>query len=63
MAIDLTLKRLFIGCHSRQMLVASYDGEIVASEFNPSTGLAFAARDNGTITVAHEDSPDKMLTQ
>jgi DNA-binding beta-propeller fold protein YncE len=67
--IDLAHKRLFIGCHSQQMLVASYDGKIVASvpigqgvdagDFDPSTGLAFASCGDGTITVAHEDSPDK----
>src|ERR1700687_4127037 len=31
MAIDRAHKRLFIGCHSKVMLVASYDGKIVAS--------------------------------
>jgi DNA-binding beta-propeller fold protein YncE len=69
MSIDRAHKRLFIGCHSKQMLVASYDGKIVASvpigegvdasNFDPATGLAFASCGDGTITVAHEDSPDK----
>src|SRR6202163_1872371 len=69
MDIDRAHKRLFIGCHSKVMLVASYDGKIVASvpigegvdasNFDPSTQLAFASCGDGTITVAHEDSPDK----
>jgi DNA-binding beta-propeller fold protein YncE len=69
MAIDLAHKRLFIGCHSQQMLVADYEGKIVASvpigqgvdadSFDPGTGLAFASCGDGTITVAHEDTPDK----
>src|ERR1700730_12621351 len=69
MSIDRAHKRLFIGCHSKVMLVASYDGKIVASvpigegvdasNFDPSTQLAFASCGDGTITVAHEDSPLK----
>jgi len=31
MAIDLVHKRLFIGCHSQQMLVVDYEGKVVAS--------------------------------
>ena len=69
MDIDRAHKRLFIGCHSKVMLVASYDGKIVASvpigegvdasNFDPATQLAFASCGDGTITVTHEDSPDK----
>jgi DNA-binding beta-propeller fold protein YncE len=69
MSIDRAHKRLFIGCHSKVMLVTSYAGKIVASvpigdgvdasNFDPSTALAFASCGDGTITVAHEDSPDK----
>ena len=68
MAIDLDHKRLFIGCHSQQMLVADYNGKVVggvptgqgvdASAFDPATGLAFASCGDGAIPVAHEDSPD-----
>ena len=70
MAIDTKNKRLFIGCHSKVMLVADYSGKIVASvpigqgvdaaTFDPATGFAFASCGDGTITVAHEDSPDKF---
>ena len=69
MAIDLAHKRLFIGCHSKVMLVSDYAGKIVASvpigqgvdaaSFDPATGMAFVSCGDGTITVAHEDSPDK----
>jgi DNA-binding beta-propeller fold protein YncE len=69
MAIDLVHKRLFIGCHSQQMLVVDYEGKVVASVpigqgvdadgFDPGTGLAFASCGDGTITVSHEDTPDK----
>src|ERR1700686_4228267 len=65
MARDRAHKGLFIGCHSKVMLVASYDGKIVGSvpigdgvdagNFDPSTSLAFASCGDGTITVAHED--------
>ena len=30
-----------------------------ANGFDPATGFAFASCGDGTITVAHEDSPDK----
>ncbi len=69
MAIDTAHKRLFIGCHSKVLLVADYEGKVVASfpigegvdaaRFDPATGFVFASCGDGTITVAHEDSPDK----
>jgi DNA-binding beta-propeller fold protein YncE len=69
MAIDTAHKRLFIGCHSKVMLVADYSGKVVASlpigqgvdaaSFDPATQFAFASCGDGTITIAHEDSPDK----
>ena len=69
MAIDTAHKRLFIGCHSKVMLVADYAGKVVASvpigqgvdatTFDPATGFVFISCGDGTITVAHEDSPDK----
>ncbi len=69
MSIDLAHQRLFIGCHSKQMLVSDYQGHIVsrvpigegvdATEFDPATDLAFASCGDGTIIVAHQDSPDK----
>jgi DNA-binding beta-propeller fold protein YncE len=69
MAIDTAHKRLFIGCHSKVMLVTDYAGKVVASvpigqgvdaaSFDPATQFAFVSCGDGTITVTHEDSPDK----
>ena len=70
MAIDTAHKRLFIGCRSKVMIVADYAGKVIASlpigdvvdaaAFDPSAGLAFASCGDGTISVVHEDSPDKF---
>lgn len=70
LAIDVEHKRLFAGCHNQLMAVVDYtNGKVVATvpigkgvdanRFDPTTGLAFASCGDGTITVAHEDSPDK----
>jgi DNA-binding beta-propeller fold protein YncE len=70
LAIDVAHKRLFAGCHNRIMAVVDYtNGKVVATipigkgvdanRFDPGTGLAFASCGDGTITVAHQDSPDK----
>ena len=71
LAIDVEHKRLFAGCHNQIMAMVDYtDGKVVATvpigsgvdanRFDPATGLAFASCGDGTITVAHEDSPDKL---
>jgi len=70
LAIDVANKRLFAGCHNQLMAVVDYtNGKVVATvpigtgvdanRFDPETGLAFASCGDGTITVAHQDSPDK----
>jgi outer membrane protein assembly factor BamB len=70
LAIDVAHKRLFAGCHNQLMaVVETTNGNVVATvpigkgvdanRFDPATGLAFASCGDGTITVAHEDSPDK----
>lgn len=70
LAIDVAHKRLFAGCHNKIMAVVDYtNGKVVATvpigdrtdanRFDPGTGLAFASCGDGTITVAHEDAPDK----
>jgi DNA-binding beta-propeller fold protein YncE len=70
MAIDTAHQRLFVGCHNQLMAVVDYtNGKVVATipigkgidanRFDPATGLAFASCGDGTITVAHEDTPDK----
>ena len=68
LAIDVEHKRLFAGCHNQLMAVVDYtNGKVVATvpigkgvdanRYDPGTGLAFASCGDGTITVAHEDSP------
>ncbi len=70
LAIDVAHKRLFAGCHNQVMAVVDYtNGKVVAkvpigtgvdaNRYDPATGLAFASCGDGTITVAHQDSPDK----
>ena len=70
MAIDVAHQRLFTGCRNQLMAVVDYStGKVVATvpigkgvdanRFDPATGLAFASCGDGTITVAHQDSPDK----
>ena len=69
LAIDVEHKRLFAGCHNQLMAVVDYtNGKVVATvpigkgvdanRYDPGTALAFASCGDGTITVAHEDSPD-----
>src|SRR6516162_8836279 len=70
-AIDTEHSLLIIGCHNRLMEFWDYAaGKVVATvpigtgvdanRFDPETGLAFASCGDGTITVAHEDSPAKF---
>jgi DNA-binding beta-propeller fold protein YncE len=70
LAIDTAHKRVFVGCHNKQMVVVDYtSGKAVASIpigdgvdatwFDPGTQLAFSSCGDGTITAAHEDSPNK----
>jgi DNA-binding beta-propeller fold protein YncE len=71
LAIDAADERLIVGC--RNQLMAFVDGNsgkvigtvpigqgVDANRFDPGTGSAFASCGDGTITVAHEDSPDKF---
>ena len=71
LAIDLKNHRLFIGAHNSKMLMMdSTNGKIVAEVpigagvdatwFDPGTGYAFSSCSTGTVTVAHEDAPDKL---
>jgi hypothetical protein len=71
MAIDLAHHRLFLGCGNKLMVMMdSGNGKVVgsvpigdrvdANAFDPGTGLAFASCGDGTVTIAHEDSPDKL---
>jgi len=71
MDIDLVHHRLILGCSNEKMIVLdSTNGRVVASidagkgidatAFDPGTQLAFASAGSGTVTIAHEDTPDKF---
>jgi YVTN family beta-propeller protein len=71
MALDAAHHRLFLGCGNKLMVMMdSATGKVVgnvpigdgvdANAFDPGTQLAFASCGDGTTTIAHEDSPDKL---
>lgn len=72
MALDKQHRRLFIGCRNKMMAVMDADnGKVIttlpigagvdANIFDPDTQLAFSSNGgDGTLTVVHEDSPDKF---
>jgi DNA-binding beta-propeller fold protein YncE len=70
MAIDTAHHRLFSGCRSGVMAVSDYQsGKVVATlpigsgvdgaGFDPASGDAFASNADGTLTVIHQDGPDR----
>src|SRR5262252_7910022 len=71
LAMDQKNRRLFAGCHNKVMAVVNADtGKVIATPaigqgvdangFDPGTQLAFSSNGDGTLTVVHEDSPDKF---
>ncbi len=71
MAFDVAHHRLFLGCRNRLMVVMdSTSGKVVATvsiglgvdanAFDPGTQLAFSSNGEGTVTIAHEETPDKF---
>ena len=71
MAIDVAHHRLFLGCSNKLMVMMdSETGKVVgsvpigqgvdANAFDPGTQYAFASCGDGTVTIAHEDAPDKL---
>ena len=71
MAFDAAHHRLFLGCENHLMLMMdSTNGKIVASvpigsgvdanAFDDGLQLAFSSNGEGTVTIAHEDSPSKL---
>jgi YVTN family beta-propeller protein len=69
-AMDRPNRRLFVGCRSKVMAVMNADtGQVItmlpigdhvdATAFDPESRLIFNSNGEGTITVIHEDSPDK----
>lgn len=70
MAMDRANRRLFLGCRSKVMAVVDADsGKVIttlpigdhvdATAFDNETKLIFNSNGEGTITVIHQDSPDK----
>jgi DNA-binding beta-propeller fold protein YncE len=70
MPIDTAHHRLFSGCRSGLMAVSDYQaGKVVATvpigsgvdgaAFDAASGDAFASNVDGTLTVIHQDAPDK----
>lgn len=70
LAMDTEHRRLFVGCHNKMMAILDADGGKVvatvpigqgvdANRFDSGTQLAFSSNGDGTLTVVHEDSPDK----
>ena len=71
MAFDAEHHRLFLGCGNKLMVMMdSSTGKVVstlpigqgvdANAFDPGTQFAFASCGEGTVAIAHEDSPDKL---
>jgi len=71
LAIDAAHEILVVGCHNQLMtFVDGNSGKVLATvpigkgvdatRFDPATGYAFASCGEGTITIAHEDSPTKF---
>ena len=73
LAFDRTHRRLFIGCggNNKMVIMNADNGKVIvalpigpgvdACGFDPATGLAFSSNgQDGTLTVVHEDSPDKF---
>jgi len=70
-AMDRKHRRLFVGCANKLMVVLNADnGKLVATlpigsgvdaaAFDPESQLAFSSNGDGTLTVVHEDGPDKL---
>ena len=71
LAIDTEHEILIVGCHNKLMaFVDGNSGKVLgsvpigqgvdANRFDPDTGYAFASCGDGSITIAHEDSPTKF---
>ena len=71
LAIDREHHRLFSGCHNQKMAISdAAAGKVIATvpigarvdanRYDPGTRLAFSSNGDGTLTVVHEDSPDRF---
>ena len=72
LAIDRKHRRLFSVCSNKLMVIVNADdGKVIttlpigagtdAAGFDPETGFAFSSNGEGSLTVVHEDSPDKFV--
>ena len=70
LAIDMPHQRLFVGCRNQVMIVMDATnghvlatlliGEVTdAAEYDPQGNLIFSSNIDGTLTVIHEESPNK----
>ncbi|HUD63852.1 MAG TPA: YncE family protein [Candidatus Sulfotelmatobacter sp.] len=70
MAMDRANRRLFLGCRSKVMAVLNADtGKVIttlpigdhvdATAFDTETRMVFNSNGEGTVTVIHQDDPDK----
>ena len=70
LAMDTATKRLFVGCRNKLLVVVDAEsGKVVAKEpigervdaaaFDPQTKLVFCSCGDGTVSVYHQDGPDK----
>jgi DNA-binding beta-propeller fold protein YncE len=71
LALDPEHRRLFAGCGNKLMAVVDADsGKVIATlpigsgvdatAFDPGLQYAYASNGDGTLTVVHQDSPDKF---
>jgi DNA-binding beta-propeller fold protein YncE len=70
LAMDTKNRRLFIGCRNKLLIVMNADnGKVLdkqpigarvdASAYDRETALVFCSNGDGTVTIIHQDSPDK----
>jgi YVTN family beta-propeller protein len=71
MAMDTVHRRIFSGCDKMMAVTDADSGKVITTlptgpgvdmtGFDPGTGMAFSSNGgDGTLTVVHEDSPDKF---
>ena len=71
MGMDRKTRRLFVGCGNKKLVVLNADsGAVVANlpigqgvdagEYDQELQLSFSSNGDGTLTVIHQDGPDKF---
>ena len=70
LSMDLKNNRLFSGCHNKNLVVMNAkNGKVIqtlpigdhvdGTAFDPESGNVFSSNGDGTLTIIHEDSPNK----